>query len=80
VDEKCNGTYDNKSYDNGQNLGDSPKMCKPNTANEKSYTWIDGIFGCMKPVLSLIGKGSLHDVRMRNEDDWIIPFELISGE
>lgn len=69
------------SNGNHNNYDEDPPMCKGNPLNEKQLSWIDGIFGCMKPVLSLIGKGSLHDVRMRSEDDeWIIPFELISGE
>lgn len=58
---------------------DIPKMCRENMS-EKQISWVDGIFACMKPVLSLIGKGSLHEVRMRNVDDWEIPFEIISGE
>jgi hypothetical protein len=58
-------------------LHDSTKKCN---MNEKQISWVDGIFNCMKPVLSLIGKGSIHETRMRNGDDcWEIPFEIISG-
>lgn len=58
--------------------GDPVKPCRENI-NEKQMSWVDGIFNCMKPVLSLIGKSSsLHEVRMRNVDDWEIPFEIIS--
>lgn len=48
--------------------------------NEKQMSWVDGIFNCMKPVLSLIGKNNINEARMRNVDDWEIPFEIISGE
>lgn len=65
--------YNNFEYE--QHHPDEPS-CKP-PLSDKQMSWIDGIFGCMKPVLSLIGKGSLSDVRMRNEDDWIIPFEVL---
>lgn len=78
VDEKMsNDTVENNNNNNNYCTGDVPKI---RNLNEKQMSWIDGIFGCMKPVLSLIGKGSLNDVRMRDCDDWIIPFELISGE
>lgn len=41
--------------------------------------WIDGIFGCMRPVLSLIGKSHIIDPNVRRTgDDWEIPFEIIT--
>lgn len=44
-----------------------------------SRPWIDGIFGCMRPVLSLIGKSHIIDTNTRrNGDDWEIPFEIIT--
>lgn len=80
VDEKLsiepNGNI-NYAYMNG--AGDPSKMGRCNM-NEKQISWVDGIFNCMKPVLSLIGKSNIHDTRMRNVDDWEIPFEIISGE
>lgn len=39
--------------------------------------WMDGLFGCMRPVLSLIGKGTVIDVK-KPGDEWEIPFEDIS--
>ncbi|XP_063698450.1 mitogen-activated protein kinase kinase kinase 13-B isoform X2 [Culicoides brevitarsis] len=41
--------------------------------------WMEGIFGCMRPVLSLIGKSHMMDPQMRRTgDDWEIPFEIIT--
>lgn len=43
----------------------------------KPIGWMDGIFGCMRPVLSLIGKGTVIDTK-KPGDEWEIPFEEIS--
>lgn len=60
-------------------VGNPIKSHNRENLQEKQMSWVDGIFNCMKPVLSLIGKSSsLHEVRMRNVDDWEIPFEIIS--
>lgn len=40
--------------------------------------WMDGIFGCMKPVLSLIGKGHIIEMKTKHTDSWEIPFEIIT--
>jgi mitogen-activated protein kinase kinase kinase 13 len=38
------------------------------------------IFGCMRPVLSLIGKSHILDNEKKHTDGgWEIPFEIISG-
>jgi hypothetical protein len=44
--------------------------------------WMESVFGCIKPVLSLIGRdfNSLNDIRTRGDEDWEIPFEIISGK
>lgn len=44
----------------------------------KPIGWMDGLFGCMRPVLSLIGKASVIDVKKQPGDSWEIPFENIS--
>lgn len=70
---------DEKSENNNFEYVRTTPMCRGNI-NEKQISWVDGIFNCMKPVLSLIGKNNMHEARMRNVDDWEIPFEIISGE
>lgn len=43
----------------------------------KPAGWMDGLFGCMRPVLSLIGKAAVNDPK-KPGDEWEIPFEDIS--
>lgn len=80
IDEKITSEVNgNNNFEYTRNgVGDPMKNHRENM-HEKQMSWVDGIFNCMKPVLSLIGKSnSLHEVRMRNVDDWEIPFEIIS--
>lgn len=53
-----------------------------NTAKQLGWTenvW--RIFGCMRPVLTLIGKSHILDSNEKKHTDggWEIPFEIISG-
>ncbi|XP_058466561.1 mitogen-activated protein kinase kinase kinase 9 isoform X2 [Malaya genurostris] len=49
----------------------------PGVAN-KPAGWMDGLFGCMRPVLSLIGKTHIMEMKSKQTDDWEIPFESIT--
>jgi len=62
----------NRGNDNNGNItGHS------SSRNDKT-TWIEGVFGCMQPVLELIaGKGNI-DLKTKPVDTWIIPFDLIT--
>ncbi|XP_058055341.1 mitogen-activated protein kinase kinase kinase 10 [Anopheles bellator] len=40
--------------------------------------WMDGLFGCMRPVLSLIGKSHIMEMKNKQTEDWEIPYETIS--
>uniref|UniRef100_A0A2M4A599 Mitogen-activated protein kinase kinase kinase dlk-1 n=1 Tax=Anopheles triannulatus TaxID=58253 RepID=A0A2M4A599_9DIPT len=40
--------------------------------------WMDGLFGCMRPVLSLIGKSHIMEMKSKQTEDWEIPYETIS--
>lgn len=40
--------------------------------------WMDGLLGCMRPVLSFIGKTSVIDIKNKQTEEWEIPFEAIS--
>ncbi|XP_055602513.1 mitogen-activated protein kinase kinase kinase 13 isoform X2 [Uranotaenia lowii] len=44
----------------------------------KQVGWMDGLFGCMRPVLSLIGKSHIMEMKHKQTDDWEIPFEDIT--
>jgi mitogen-activated protein kinase kinase kinase 13 len=46
--------------------------------NGKPIGWMDGLFGCMRPVLSFIGKGHIIEIKTKQADDWEIPFEIIT--
>lgn len=45
---------------------------------DRSKGWMAGIFGCMQPVISLIGRTNLMETTRRPGDDWEIPFEIIT--
>ncbi|CAH1155734.1 unnamed protein product [Phaedon cochleariae] len=48
----------------------------PQPAYDPKQGWINGIFGCLRPVLSIIGKGVSENKNA--QDDWEIPFEQIT--
>lgn len=41
-------------------------------------SWVDGIFGCLRPVLAIINKGGANEIKGNHQDDWEIPFESIT--
>uniref|UniRef100_A0A182PB91 Mitogen-activated protein kinase kinase kinase dlk-1 n=1 Tax=Anopheles epiroticus TaxID=199890 RepID=A0A182PB91_9DIPT len=43
-----------------------------------SAGWMDGLFGCMRPVLSLIGKSHIMEMKNKQTEDWEIPYETIT--
>ncbi|XP_034656483.1 mitogen-activated protein kinase kinase kinase 13-B isoform X1 [Drosophila subobscura] len=45
---------------------------------DKSVGWMYGLLGCMKPVLSFIGKSGVIEVKSQRAEDWEIPFESIT--
>ncbi|KAF5288232.1 hypothetical protein FQA39_LY04000 [Lamprigera yunnana] len=57
------------------NNDSSPDTSQPGFALKQG--WMEGIFGCLRPVLSIIGKSNSHEIK-GNQDDWEIPFESIT--
>lgn len=55
----------------------SPEATQP--VDSKQHGWIHGIFGCLRPVLSIIGKATNNEIKGNQQDDWEIPFETISN-
>lgn len=50
-----------KSLPEANNSGDSsPEMTQAPYALKQG--WMDGIFGCLRPMLSIIGKGSVNEI------------------
>ncbi|KAM8708101.1 hypothetical protein ACLKA7_015123 [Drosophila subpalustris] len=45
---------------------------------DKPIGWMYGLLGCMKPVLSFIGKAGVIEVKSQRSEDWQIPFESIT--
>uniref|UniRef100_A0A1I8QEA1 Mitogen-activated protein kinase kinase kinase n=1 Tax=Stomoxys calcitrans TaxID=35570 RepID=A0A1I8QEA1_STOCA len=45
---------------------------------DKPIGWMYGLLGCMKPVLSFIGKAGVIEIKSQKPEDWEIPFEAIS--
>jgi mitogen-activated protein kinase kinase kinase 13 len=48
------------------------------TDGMKPHGWMDGLFGCMRPVLSLIGKGHIMEMKHKQQEEWEIPFTAIT--
>lgn len=44
----------------------------------KPIGWMDGLLGCMRPVVSLLVKSNTNDVKQKVEE-WEIPFESITN-
>lgn len=44
----------------------------------KPIGWMDGLLGCMRPVVSLLVKTNTNDVKQKIEE-WEIPFESITN-
>lgn len=45
---------------------------------DKPIGWMYGLLGCMKPVLSFIGKAGVIEIKNNKSEDWEIPFEAIT--
>ncbi|XP_005180653.1 mitogen-activated protein kinase kinase kinase 13 isoform X2 [Musca domestica] len=45
---------------------------------DKPIGWMYGLLGCMKPVLSFIGKAGVIEIKNQKTEDWEIPFESIT--
>lgn len=44
----------------------------------KPIGFMDSLFGCMRPMFSLISKATVIDIKAKQGEDWEIPFEAIS--
>uniref|UniRef100_A0A0A9XW76 Mitogen-activated protein kinase kinase kinase dlk-1 n=1 Tax=Lygus hesperus TaxID=30085 RepID=A0A0A9XW76_LYGHE len=41
-------------------------------------SWVEGLLGCLRPVLTIINKATSNEIKGPKQDDWEIPFESIS--
>lgn len=56
----------------------SPNM-PPLGINNKPTGWMDGLLGCMRPVVSLLVKSSTSNDTKQKIEEWEIPFENITN-
>lgn len=55
----------------------SPNMPPP--VINKPIGWMDGLLGCMRPVVSLLVKSNTNDTKQKGIEEWEIPFESITN-
>lgn len=71
---------DNENSNTHPNVGCnarwSPNMPPPGI--NKPNGWMDGLLGCMRPVVSLLVKSNTNDSKQKIEE-WEIPFESITN-
>lgn len=63
-----------------QNVGCTLKWSPnaPHLGINKPISWMDGLLGCMRPVVSFLVNSNASDVKQKAED-WEIPFESITN-
>lgn len=74
-DSGVSGINNNSNNNNNSHADVGPLNCN---GTGKPIGWMDGIFGCMRPVLSLIGKGHIIEIKTKQTEEWEIPFEIIT--
>lgn len=52
----------------------SPETPQPAFALKQG--WMDGIFGCLRPVLSIIGKTGVNEIKGNHQGEFIISFKV----
>lgn len=78
ADKEINDINDNHQIPQVSGLNDATTNNLTCSGTNKPIGWMDGLFGCMRPVLSLIGKGHIIELKSKATDDWEIPFEIIT--
>ncbi|KFW80536.1 Mitogen-activated protein kinase kinase kinase 13 [Manacus vitellinus] len=57
--------------------GDDVKV-QVNRSGSGSGGFLEGLFGCLRPVWNIIGKAYSTDYKLQQQDTWEVPFEEIS--
>uniref|UniRef100_A0A1B6MNK2 Mitogen-activated protein kinase kinase kinase dlk-1 n=2 Tax=Graphocephala atropunctata TaxID=36148 RepID=A0A1B6MNK2_9HEMI len=65
-----------QTLDSSDSSQETTIKMEPNPANKEG--WIDGLLGCLRPVWTIIGKAAANEIKGHHQDDWEIPFEMIS--
>uniref|UniRef100_A0A4W3J850 Mitogen-activated protein kinase kinase kinase n=1 Tax=Callorhinchus milii TaxID=7868 RepID=A0A4W3J850_CALMI len=58
---------------------DYVKVCyTQSSSGSGSGSFLEGLFGCLRPVWNIIGKAYSTDYKLQQQDSWEVPFEEIS--
>ncbi|XP_018422380.1 PREDICTED: mitogen-activated protein kinase kinase kinase 13 [Nanorana parkeri] len=66
------------SGDGGSNSGTEDIKIHFSRAGSGNSGFLEGLFGCLRPVWNMIGKAYSTDYKLQQQDTWEVPFEEIS--
>ncbi|XP_061492511.1 mitogen-activated protein kinase kinase kinase 13 isoform X2 [Rhineura floridana] len=68
----------NDNIGGGTNSGTDDIKIQFNRSSSGNGGFLEGLFGCLKPVWNIIGKAYSTDYKLQQQDSWEVPFEEIS--
>ncbi|XP_073489539.1 mitogen-activated protein kinase kinase kinase 13 [Aquarana catesbeiana] len=66
------------SGDGGSNSGPEDFKIHFSRSGSNNGGFLEGLFGCLRPVWNMIGKAYSTDYKLQQQDTWEVPFEEIS--
>nr|XP_045006112.1 mitogen-activated protein kinase kinase kinase 13 [Jaculus jaculus]XP_045006113.1 mitogen-activated protein kinase kinase kinase 13 [Jaculus jaculus]XP_045006114.1 mitogen-activated protein kinase kinase kinase 13 [Jaculus jaculus] len=66
------------TVDGGNGSGTEDIKIQFNRSGGSSTGFLEGLFGCLRPVWNIIGKAYSTDYKLQQQDTWEVPFEEIS--
>ncbi|XP_053554715.1 mitogen-activated protein kinase kinase kinase 13 [Bombina bombina] len=66
------------SGDGGSNSGPEDIRIHFSRSGSGNNGFLEGLFGCLRPVWNIIGKAYSTDYKLQQQDTWEVPFEEIS--
>ncbi|KAG8456009.1 hypothetical protein GDO86_001989 [Hymenochirus boettgeri] len=66
------------SGDGGSNSGNEDIRIHFTRSGSGNGGFLEGLFGCLRPVWNIIGKAYSTDYKLQQQDTWEVPFEEIS--
>lgn len=68
----------NTTRDGGNNITTEDIKIHFTRSGSGSGGFLEGLFGCLRPVWNIIGKAYSTDYKLQQQDTWEVPFEVIS--
>ncbi|CAM5164965.1 unnamed protein product [Natator depressus] len=68
----------NSNTMDGENSGTDDIKIQFSRSGSGSSGFLEGLFGCLRPVWNIIGKAYSTDYKLQQQDTWEVPFEEIS--